>query len=189
MDSPTPAYAALIEYQIQRARIRRAPRADQELLPTTSRPVTNCIAGLYKKIMLSVRDNAYDNLNKRAFASKYRNCSPCQAFRRRLLRGVSNDDASRKRDGDLRLDFTDDSIAAKRYRAAMCALLRRRESVRRRRRRRTPAALRLLDAALRPPPPTSLEATRSFCTDHLVRSIRTRTTPSSFGATVASFSR
>lgn len=123
MDSPTPAYEALIEYQVQRALgyYARAARG-LKLLPTSSRPVTNCIAGLYKKIMLSVRDNAYDNLNKRAFASKYEKLFILPSLVVDSLRGVSNDDASRKRDGDLRLDFTDDTITAKRYRATMCAL-------------------------------------------------------------------
>lgn len=123
MAMPTPAYKALIEYQVQRALgyYARAARG-LELLPTSSRPVTNCIAGLYKKIMLSVRDNAYDNLNKRAFASKYEKLFILPSLVVDSLRGVSHDDASRKRDGDLRLDFTDDTITAKRYRATMCAL-------------------------------------------------------------------
>lgn len=123
MAMPTPAYKALIEYQVQRALgyYARAARG-LELLPTSSRPVTNCIAGLYKKIMLSVRDNAYDNLNKRAFASKYEKLFILPSLVVDSLRGVSNDDASRKRDGDLRLDFTDDTTTAKHYRATMCAL-------------------------------------------------------------------
>ncbi len=158
MDSPTPAYAALIEYQIQRALgyYARAARG-LELLPTTSRPVTNCIAGLYKKIMLSVRDNAYDNLNKRAFASKYQKLFVLPSLVVDSLRGVSNDDASRKRDGDLRLDFTDDSIAAKRYRAAMCALFVAARASDAAAVAERLAALRLLDAA---PPPSSTDVAR-----------------------------
>ena len=158
MDSPTPAYAALIEYQIQRALgyYARAARG-LELLPTTSRPVTNCIAGLYKKIMLSVRDNAYDNLNKRAFASKYQKLFVLPSLVVDSLRGVSNDDASRKRDGDLRLDFTDDSIAAKRYRAAMCALFVAARASDAAAVAERLAALRLLDAA---PPSSSTDVAR-----------------------------
>ena len=73
------------------------------------------------------------------------------------LRGVSNDDASRKRDGDLRLDFTDDSIAAKRYRAAMCALFVAARASDAAAVAERLAALRLLDAA---PPSSSTDVAR-----------------------------
>jgi phytoene synthase len=72
MKTPTDSYRAMIEFQIKRA-LGYYDEASKglELLPLSSRPAVAIIAGLYKKILLSVRDNNYDNLNRRAFASTW----------------------------------------------------------------------------------------------------------------------
>jgi phytoene synthase len=72
MEHPTDSYKACIEFQIERALGYYDEAAKGlELLPLSSRPAVAIIAGLYKKILLSVRDNGYDNLNRRAFASTW----------------------------------------------------------------------------------------------------------------------
>lgn len=72
MEQPSDSYKALIEFQIERALGYYEQAAKGlELLPLSSRPAVAIIAGLYKKILLSVRDNDYDNLNRRAFASTW----------------------------------------------------------------------------------------------------------------------
>lgn len=72
MEHPTDSYKACIEFQIERALGYYDEAAKGlELLPLSSRPAVAIIAGLYKKILLSVRDNDYDNLNRRAFASTW----------------------------------------------------------------------------------------------------------------------
>lgn len=72
MEHPTDSYKALIEFQIERALGYYDEAAKGlELLPLSSRPAVAIIAGLYKKILLSVRENGYDNLNRRAFASTW----------------------------------------------------------------------------------------------------------------------
>ena len=138
--------------------------------------------------MLSVRDNAYDNLNKRAFASKYQKLfvlpppSSTPFEESQTTTRLENETA-------ICVSISQMTPSPPSDIARRCA-----PSSSPRERPTPPpspnASPRFVFSTrrLRPPPPTSLEATRSFCTDHLVRSIRTRTTPSSFGATVASFS-
>lgn len=115
MKTPTPSYMALMEYQVQRALgYYDKARDGVAFLPLTSRPVVACIGGLYKRILLSVRANGYDNLNKRAFASKVQKILALPSIVIGSMIGASEDG-----DGNLNLDFSD---GCEKYRASMCAL-------------------------------------------------------------------
>lgn len=117
MEMPTPSYKALVEYQIQRALGYYGQARDGvALLPVSSRPVAACIGGLYKRILLSVRENGYDNLNKRAFASKFQKLAALPSIVIGSMIGASDDD------GSLKFDFTNRSEVEKLYRATMCRL-------------------------------------------------------------------
>eukprot|EP00873_Tetraselmis_striata_P028300 jgi/Tetstr1/448564/TSEL_003781.t1 len=64
-------YAALMEYQIQRALAfyAKAEAGVAALAPSARLPVLAAL-GLYRRILLRVRDNGYDNFRQRAFTSK-----------------------------------------------------------------------------------------------------------------------
>ena len=120
MKEPTFAYKAVVELQIQRAlAYYRVARSGLRLLPSLSRPATNCISGLYKKILLSIRDNDYDNLNKRAFATKL---SKIFALPSLIWNAFSETDFRADDDEcDLHLRF--DDVSDRERQAALCELV------------------------------------------------------------------
>lgn len=120
MKEPTFAYKAVVELQIQRAlAYYRVARSGLRLLPSLSRPATNCISGLYKKILLSIRDNDYDNLNKRAFAT---NLSKIFALPSLIWNAFSETDFRADDDEcDLHLRF--DDVSDRERQAALCELV------------------------------------------------------------------
>jgi len=119
MKNPTFAYKAAVEFQIQRAlAYYRYANDGLQLLPSFSRPATSCIAGLYKKILLAVRENDYDNLNKRAFAST---TTKVLVLPQIILRAFSKQVAVEANDCDLFLNFSD--MADIPRQVLMCKLL------------------------------------------------------------------
>lgn len=117
MQTPTFDYKCAIELQIQRALMYYAQaREGVVLLPLSSRLVAACIAGLYKRILLTVRENRYDNLNVRAYASKLQKLALLPVLVWGSIVGTNDED------GDMRLDFSDDSESGQAYRVAMCRI-------------------------------------------------------------------
>jgi len=120
MKEPTFAYKAVVELQIQRAlAYYRIARSGLRLLPSLSRPATNCISGLYKKILLSIRDNDYDNLNKRAFATK---ASKIFALPSLIWNAFSETDF-RAADDECDLHLRFDDVSDRERQAALCELV------------------------------------------------------------------
>ena len=120
MKEPTFSYKAAVELQIQRAlAYYRIAKSGLRLLPNLSRPATNCISGLYKKILLSIRDNDYDNLNKRAFATK---ASKVFALPSLIWNAFSESD-SHSIDEECDLYFRFDDVSDRQRQATICELL------------------------------------------------------------------